>query len=86
MQSSLYRKFEHWELEAERQFVREVDGDEISLRGALAEVVERGLGERARGDDVVGAEEAGGGGGERGCGGGGGVEGEGDARVLPKGF
>ena len=66
--------------------MREVDGDNINLYGGLAEMVERGLGERARGDDVVRAEEAGGGGGERGRGGGGRVEGEGDARVLAEGL
>lgn len=66
--------------------MREVDGDNINLCGRLAEVVERGLGERARRDDVVCAEEAGGGGGKRGRGGGSGVEGEGDARVLAEGL
>lgn len=64
--------------------MREVDGDDIKLGGGLdlAEVVECGLCERAGGDDVIGAEEAGGGGGECGCGG---VQGEGEARVLAEG-
>lgn len=64
----------------------EVDGDDIHLRGGLAEVVERGLVERAHGNDVVRAQEASCGGGERGRGGGGGVQGEGDSRVLAEGF
>lgn len=67
----------------------EVDGDEIKMlsrEGSLAEMVERGLGEGAGRDEVVGAEEAGGGGREGGSGGGSGVEGEGDAGVLAEGL
>lgn len=42
----------------------EVDGDDIKVvKCGLTEVVEGGLGERPRGDDVIGAKEAGGGGG-----------------------
>lgn len=64
MQAPLQRKLEHGELEAEGQLVGEVDGNDIKVvKCGLTEVVEGGLGERPRGDDVIGAKEAGGGGG-----------------------
>ncbi len=83
MQALLQCKLEHGELEAEGQLVGKVDGDNIEVvKCGLTEVVEGGLGERPRGDDVIGAKEASGRGGQGGGAGGSGVEGEGDARVL----
>lgn len=64
MQAPLQRKLEHGELEAEGQLVGEVDGNDIKVvKCGLTEVVEGGLRERPRGDDVIGAKEAGSGGG-----------------------